>query len=240
VQPRTRPARNETIPSVIMCSGVSAVHVYVRTADYTLGPLEFRCENVLTLPVASFLPACAQAFECEPLQWYESSRGQPAVMYEVFSADDIDQFFNRVSAPYTLLPHETFRKSSFTDCWSVTMILNTYHSGSRPFGTDFVFLCITVLDLFGLYPRLACMSRWVVVGDPEPRPVDFFFAHRSGNSIFRVPVEGKGYEALGLYLKAALRVAADYNCAPLSRARASAKLLQTMTGRWECAPSEMP
>jgi hypothetical protein len=160
-------------------------------------------------------------------------------MYKIFDQSGVDEFFQRADVPFLLLRHDALEVSCFDDRMPLASLLNAY-SGSISIQASDIFLCIPVLDVLGIYPLLDEMSRFLIVQDPIPRNIDFFFAHRSRNNIFRVRVSGPSSETLGLYLKAAPRASADYNAGPLSRARASAQLLQTVTGYCECARPEMP
>jgi hypothetical protein len=82
--------RNPIIILLIKCDWMTTVRVYVRTVDYTLGPMEFTDDDVLGYPVISFLFACRQAFQCGGEQWYAPDQGKPAVMCEIFGSSGMD------------------------------------------------------------------------------------------------------------------------------------------------------
>jgi hypothetical protein len=62
-----------------------------------------------------------------------------------------------------------------------------------------------------------------------PRQIDFYFAHRSGNSFFHVRVMGHEGQSFGLYLKSAIRGSTGYNSAPVGQQRCIEHMLKLST-----------
>jgi hypothetical protein len=61
------------------------------------------------------------------------------------------------------------------------------------------------------------------------RQIDFYFAHRSGNSFFHVRVMGHEGQTFGLYLKSAIRGSTGYNSAPVGQIRSIEYILKICT-----------
>jgi hypothetical protein len=99
-----------------------------------------------------------------------------------------------------------------------------------------IILGITILDLQYPYPALQGGRRII----RRTRTVDFYFAHRTGNNIFGVRVDGREEDALGLYLKAVFLMSTDYNTAPIGRRRPTNALMETCIQDFGCSPAGLP
>jgi hypothetical protein len=231
--------RNLIDDAVIKRDCMTTVHVYLRTVDYAMGLVKFGGRGFVNCPLESFLSDSGYALQCQPGQWYARGQGTPAAMHEVYEAPGLGHFFERGESSFLMLQRRQLEVTCFDDRMLLASLLDAYYGGIDEHASD-IFLCITVLDILGIYPITVSMSRFLPVQAPTPRTIDFFFGHRSGNSLFRVRMSGVTSETLGLYLKAALRAAADYNAGPMSRARTSAQLIQKMTRYCQCGLYEMP
>jgi hypothetical protein len=72
------------------------------------------------------------------------------------------------------------------------------------------------------------------------RVIQFYYAHRSGNNVFSVRVHGRDSDTLGLYLKAAILIAADYNTEPVGRYMARNALVNTCVKDFGCSVADVP
>jgi hypothetical protein len=147
-------------------------------------------------------------------------------VYEVFRGDDNREFFERILGTYLPFQHEVGAHSFFSQSLTLLDILEhesvdqetCIHSGYT------LILGMTALDLLSRYP----VPRSEFKSSVEPnRTVLFCLAYRTGNDVFSVRVLGSSVDTLGLYLKATLLVAADYDASSVGRGPALEALMNT-------------
>jgi hypothetical protein len=148
--------------SIILKDIVDSVCVYLRTMDYTLGPLAGR-QMAITMSMASHVVAFAAYMASDHNKWARDVADRP-IMYEVFVDPGRPEFFDcslgtHLPITHSLthsLTHSPFAPSFFHEFMTVLDVLAIY--GINPDehlrSGAVLILGITVLDLRYPYPGL--------------------------------------------------------------------------------------